>query len=165
MNIQVAVGKLAIWVIKPEIHLSVSKTRMCSLKIFLFYFSGIHPNHIKFSKTIIFRWKCEELSRLMCRELFPSPRSSWRIYGEKTRKQIIYNQSAYVKCDYAYAHQFKKSFFLEWEIRVVQHRNRPRPCTIPAMVSAVLNHQEWPERWTNPKELVSELWQKIKNHK
>ena len=116
---------------------------------------------------MIFSWKCEELSRLMCRELFPRPRSSWRIYGEKTRKQIIYNQSAYVKCDYAYAHQFKKSFFLEWEIRVVQHRNRllPRPRTILVMVSAVLNHQERPERRTNPKELVSELWQKIKNHK
>ena len=101
----------------------------------------------------------------MCRKLFPSPRSSWRIYGEKTRKQIIYNQSAYVKCDYAYAHhQFKKSFFLEWEIRVVQHRNRllPRPRTILVMVSAVLNHQERPERRTNPKELVSELWQKSK---
>ena len=129
----------------------------CPSKIFLYLF---HPNHTEFSKTIIFRWKCKELSRLMRRELFPSPRSSWRIYGEKTRKQIIYNQSAYVKCDYAYAHQFKKSFFLEWEIRVVQHRNRPRPCTIPVMVSAVLNHQEWPERRTNPKELVSELWQK-----
>ena len=100
----------------------------------------------------------------MCRELFPSPRSSWRIYGEKTRKQIIYNQSAYVKCDYAYAHQFKKSFFLEWEIRVVQHRNRllPRPRTIPVMVSAVLNHQEWPERRTNPKELVSGCGKKLK---
>ena len=47
----------------------------------------------------------------MRRKLFPSPRSSWGIYGEKTRKQIIYNQSAYVKCDYAYARQFKKIVF------------------------------------------------------
>ena len=111
---------------------------------------------------MIFSWKCEELSRFMRRELFPRPRSSWRIYGEKTRKQIIYNQSAYVKCDYAYAHQFKKSFFLEWEIRVVQHRNRPRPRTILVMVSAVLNHQEWPELRTTPKALVSELRQNQK---
>ena len=100
----------------------------------------------------------------MCWKLFPRSGSSWRIYGKETRKQIIYNQSAYVKCDYAYAKSIQKTFFLEWEIRVVQHRNRllPRPRTILVMVSAVLNHQEWPELRTTPKALVSELRQNQK---
>ena len=34
-------------------------------------------------------------------------------------------------------------FFLEWEIRVVQHRKTLRPRTIPVTVSVVWNHQDW----------------------